>query len=426
MFTKNIVAFCIAIVFLFCQSTAFAEGKMRVIVPPVQTAQSSELTEYYLSPNLVSPEKITETELVIVSTQQEQEKENSKSKAGNTIELQNGNITVLLPEPQVMSEGKPVKLFASPSLRALIAWNGKSNNDGEEIMIVSSEEISKTGSNEAIVGVIPLPGKPLNIKRVDDKIFENLQLLLNKKYKPIGEVQILGQIPQYPVIADYSIIVSKFEDIDHFTDDVNSYIQIQYNKERINVEFQPEDLNVIKKYWDKGFRYFAFDLSLLSNKVSQKSPILFHFKSSYAYYPLAINAIGGTGRGYADLIVMTPGTITLATDFEQEAKFKETTIRVIGNTSVNVSKDEITSLDPDLSQFFSGDEKDSIIVRNIVFAIKDIGDFDVDFGAVTPTEKQKNATDSEQTTPTSDPPTTPVPEKTEPPQENTSKKKSRQ
>ncbi|MDR0608773.1 MAG: hypothetical protein LBG58_01550 [Planctomycetaceae bacterium] len=393
MFTKNIAAFCIVVV-LFYQSIAFAEGKMRVIVPPVREPQSSELLDCYLSPNWGSSETEMKDEPIIVPTHTE--KEISKSNPINAIKLQNGNVTISLPEPQTTSELKPAKLFASPTLRALITWNGKSDENGEEIMIVSSDEISKTGFDEAVVGIIPLPGKPLDIKRVDDKIFEKIQLLLHRKYDHKGEAVIYGQIPQYPVIADYSIIIAKFENIDHFADDVNSYIQIQYDKERINIEVQPEELNVIKKYWDKGFRYFAFDLSLLLNKVSRKSPILFRFKSSYAYYPLAINTIGGTGRGYIDLIVMTPEKIRLTKDFEQEAKTKETTIRVVGNKSVNVTKDELQTLDPDLSQFWSGDENDSITVCRFVFAIKDIGDFDADFVA-TQTEKQKNVIDSEQT-----------------------------
>ncbi|MDR1964376.1 MAG: hypothetical protein LBQ50_11400, partial [Planctomycetaceae bacterium] len=113
--------------------------------------------------------------------------------------------------------------------------------------------------------------------------------------------------------------------------------------------------------------------------------IAYTFHSTYAYYPLAISAIGGTGRSLADLVVMTP-------DFEAEAKAKveRGQVTLIGNTSVDFTLNEVKSIDERLAKVFDGIGLNSVSVRNFLIPIKDIGHFNADFGAVSANNKSVN------------------------------------
>jgi hypothetical protein len=366
------------IIFLLLPALVPAGGNIQIIEPPITEPQSSKLTEFFLPPELVAPQE--ESENKDIPTAKTQDK--TQNAAINTERLSNGSVVVTLPEVQCPKITK-TKLFHMPLQRAVIAWNGKNDKSGEEIMILTSEEYSATGLDEAAIGIIPLPGKPLNIKRLDDNtLFENVQNLLDVKIPSKGKVVVYGPNLPRPLIAAHTVFVIEFEKWEHFADDLTSYIQLVYKQQRIRLELSDDDKEVIKKYWDKGFRYFAFDVSSLFARTKQKLPLLLHFKSTYAYYPLAISAAGGTERSLADLVVMTPGMVYLTPDFEAEAKAKGTRFTLIGNTSVDFTLDEVKSIDERLAEVFDGSGLTSVSVRNFTIPIKDIGDFNADFGAV--------------------------------------------
>jgi hypothetical protein len=138
-------------------------------------------------------------------------------------------------------------------------------------------------------------------------------------------------------------------------------------------------LKTIKKYFDRGFRYFAFDLTEVGTTPSTKEAIAYTFKSKFAYYPLAISAIGGTGRTTADLIVMTPGSVNLGGAFEKGKE--QAKLRLIGNKTVDFSLDELRGLEPRLAKTFEPIRVNSVKVRNFWIVSEDISSFTDDFTA---------------------------------------------
>jgi hypothetical protein len=312
---------------------------------------------------------------------QQQTLNNSNSNSTNVV-VNNNTGTVPPPEPTGGAVLYGDSTFAESGQKALIAWNGKSDNSGEETLILVTDEISKTGQKMAMLSVLPLPGEPIEIERANARAFVDAQILLDKKFKQMSIANEFGVV-MYKKIGSHNIFVWELDNIDTFKEEVTAYVADKYNNAATAL-ITDKTLKTVKQYFDKGFRYFAFDLTEVDTKVSTKEAIAYRFKSTSAYYPLAISAIGGTGRSYVDLFVMTPGKIALSKDFEQEAKSKEVTVRVIGNTSVNFTMDEVRSLDPKLSKVFDGSGLNSVTVRNFGFAIKDIGNFNADFGAVAP------------------------------------------
>jgi hypothetical protein len=233
-----------------------------------------------------------------------------------------------------------------------------------------------------MLSVLPLPGEPLEIERANARSFVEAKIILHKKLIQKGTSSEYGVV-MHKKIGSHNIFVWELDNIDTFKEEVTAYVADKYNNAATAL-ITDKTLKTVKQYFDKGFRYFAFDLTEVNTEVRTKEAIAYRFKSTYAYYPLAISAIGGTGRSVVDLVVMTPGQIRLSKDFEQEAKSKDVTVRWVGNTSVNFTMDEVQSLDSKLSKVFNSNGLNSVIVRNFIFAIKDIGNFNADFGAVAP------------------------------------------
>lgn len=313
--------------------------------------------------------------------QQQQTLDNSNSNSTNVV-VNNNTGTVPPPEPAGGAVLYGDSTFAESGQRALIAWNGKSDNSGEETLILMTDEVSKTGQKMAMLSVLPLPGEPLEIERANARAFVEAQILLDKKFKQKSIANEFGVV-MHKKIGSHNIFVWELDNIDTFKEEVTAYVAEKYNNTATAL-ITDKTLKTVKRYFEQGFRYFAFDLTEVDTKESTKEAIAYRFKTTSVYYPLAISAIGGTGRSYVDLVVMTPGKIALSKDFEQEAKLKNVTVRVIGNTSVDFTMDEVRSLDPKLSKIFDHNKLNSVTVRNFTFAIGDIGDFNADFRAVSP------------------------------------------
>jgi hypothetical protein len=177
-------------------------------------------------------------------------------------------------------------------------------------------------------------------------------------------------------IGSHNIFVWEMEDISTFKDDVCAYIAQTYNNEATAL-VTDKALQVIKGYHDRGFRYFAFDLTEVKKEAATKEAIAYRFQSTFAYYPLAISSIGGTGHGLIDLIVMTPGSINLGGAFEQGKE--EFPIIVKGKTTVDFTMNEVKDLDPHLAGVFDGNNLGSVRVRNFLIEAEDIGKFKSDF-----------------------------------------------
>ncbi|HBT76014.1 MAG TPA: hypothetical protein DEB39_03615 [Planctomycetaceae bacterium] len=301
---------------------------------------------------------------------------NNVTNIGITANLETG--TVPPPPP---AQGGAVAYgngaFLESQQQAVVAWNGKLDASGEQTLILTTNESSKDGKPMAMLSVLPLPGRPVSVDQASATIFVHTKILLDKK---ISEKQgRIGGGVGYGVmmtkkIGSHNIFVWEMEDISTFKDDVVAYIADKYDN-KATALVTDETLKVVKGYHDRGFRYFAFDLTQVDGKPATKEAIAYRFKSTFAYYPLAISAIGGTGHGLIDLVVMTPGDIHLRGAFEPGKE--EAEIFVKGNTSVDFSLNEIRELDPKLAEVFGNLQQ--VRVRNFLFETKNIGSFKSDF-----------------------------------------------
>jgi len=276
--------------------------------------------------------------------------------------------------------------------QAVIAWNGKTDETGEQTLIVTTNEMSNTGQNMAVLSVLPLPGKPISIEPANTRVFTEAKVLLNRKIQEQrpdagGEVVGFGVI-MATKIGSHNIFVWEMEDTFNelaFQEDIVAHIADVYGNigNEVTALFTNKTLEVIKGYHDRGFRYFAFDITEVKNEVSTKEAIAYRFHSPYAYYPLAISGVGGTGHGLIDIIVMTPGAINLGGALQGVTSGGSgPNIDLFvhrGNATVDFTMNEVRQLDPSLAAVFDGSGLNSVRVRNFLFNTGNIGGFTNDF-----------------------------------------------
>ena len=291
-----------------------------------------------------------------------------------------GRTRVALPTPQsVSTEQKTAALFRRGITRAILAWNGKSDAEGETLLILSSDWVSATEQDEAAIGILPLPGKPTSIERVPDNIFPKTKQTTDKKIAEVvgpPEGQVVPAPITYPSSIAHSVSVLDFNTFDRFSEDVNRFTKTIFDPS-VQVVIEGKDMECIKQYWNQGFRFFSFDVSHLGKQPLRKSAIAYRFQSKSAYFPLAISAIGGTGGGLIDLVVITPGSINLGGAFAQGKE--EAPILVKGKTAVDFTIEELRELDTRLADIFKSDKLASVRVRNFLIESQNIGGFKNDF-----------------------------------------------
>lgn len=322
--------------------------------------------------------------------QQQQQQEAISNAVGNmmNVNINADNGTGSVPPPPPIESGGAVaygdKAFMEGQQQAVVAWNGKADASGEEILILTTNEVSNTGQPMAMLSVLPLPGRPISIDRASAQTFVKSKILLDKKIAAANPNA--GQGIGYGVImtqkiGSHNIFVWEMEDIGTFKDEVSAYVAQKYNNGATAL-ITDKTLQIVKGYHDRGFRYFAFDLTLVDKTASTKEAIAYRFHSTFAYYPLAISGIGGTGHGIIDLVVMTPGAINLRGAFEQGRE--EASIIVKGRTgsfsgTVDFSMDEVREIEPKLAEVFRSGGQHSVRVRNFLIEAEDIGQFKSDF-----------------------------------------------
>jgi hypothetical protein len=252
--------------------------------------------------------------------------------------------------------------FALLLQKVLLAWNGKIDTKGEILVIRSATMSSKNGSG-AVLGIIPLPGKPISIERFDAKIFEDSRKILKAKWNAeqgTGSTKI-----EYKTDAVISLFVLKFDSVDDFIEGINAYLSKMLQKDTA-IEWDAQYTAIIEQYLQRGFRYFAFDVSELTNgKIRNKETIMFRCQSKAGFYPLLINQVGGKGDTSVDFIIMTPDKIKTSS-YEPMNNYDGIDVQINGGGAVVLTKNEILSLSPLLGKFFDGTEK--VNIRNLLMS----------------------------------------------------------
>ncbi|MBQ9371938.1 MAG: hypothetical protein IJU03_07095 [Thermoguttaceae bacterium] len=292
----------------------------------------------------------------------------------------------------VNERNQPVELFGAPDTRVLIAWNGKSDSNGVETMIVSTDEECKIGEATAMISVMPLPGKPIAIERANSESFSEAKRIINSRLPKKTEN---GEGPSAPthrivtqIIGSHNIFVLKASDVRDFCEQVKKYVERKYEG-RASAWFDPDLLTVIDFYFQNGFRYFAFDLTEVG-VLKEKEAIAYTFSSKFAYYPLVINRIGGNNDFSAfDLIIMSPCELTpngAVTELTPPGKpaYGENQGTLAGGGCVSFSIEDVKRVAPSLNVFDSGTK--NVYAYNVTFE-KRLNSFTNDFTAIASTKK---------------------------------------
>ncbi|MDR3108651.1 MAG: hypothetical protein LBU65_03040, partial [Planctomycetaceae bacterium] len=234
-------------------------------------------------------------------------------------------------------------IFRESDQQGVIAWNGK-----EEILVLSTNEEATKGNSGAMISVMPLPGKPIKIQRANKEIFNRATELLKKRMDIEGIEYGLFMKTE---IGAHKIFVWKLDNIIKFEDEINAFIAETYGK-NFSVAFDSKTKKAIQSYFDQGFQYFAFDLTMVNGKgVSTKEAIAYHFESKFAFFPTVISASGGTGNTRIRLAVFTSGDIKTFSGLKPGDGTGDYEIYVPGKgtqKSVSVSSEELRGLDPSI------------------------------------------------------------------------------
>jgi hypothetical protein len=229
------------------------------------------------------------------------------------------------------------RIFREPNQAGVLAWNGS-----EEILVLKTNEQSKVGGG-ATLSFMPLPGKPIDIKEGDKRLWRRCAALLASKLQAAASKDLIME----RTIGAHNIFVWEITNFDEFANKVQKYIRTKYRGKAVAV-LSKDTERVVKRYFKAGFRYFAFDLVLVGDKPAAKVAIEYHFKSPYLYYPMVVSQSGGTGNTQVDLMVITnPNSLG-------KTSFRAADVTVVGGKSVNFTIGELRGLHSGMAGLFRG------------------------------------------------------------------------
>ncbi|WDI43791.1 hypothetical protein [Bremerella sp. P1] len=319
---------------LFCTSSVFADcGQILVTTRVhVHVGVSVRATTYYPPPTVVIRRPVPPP-LVVNQTQTQSQSQTVA--AGGGIPAYRGDDPEWNSIAAAKAVGKGIRTFKEPRQFAVIAWNGE-----EEILTLSTEQQAFKGEGAAL-SVLPLPGKPIEIKEGDRELFANCSALLAKKLVGSAKKPVIAEAK----IGAHNIFVIEADSTDQFVTEVEAYVNKKFGEDA-----QPlitgHIRELIDRYQKLGFRHFAFDLVLNRTELDVKQAIQYRFVSDYVYYPLYISRAGGTGATTVEAIVFTPGGLT------QVRKGALPADAIVNTSSVQFTQAELAEQNKDLGEFF--------------------------------------------------------------------------
>lgn len=213
-------------------------------------------------------------------------------------------------------------VLSEPGQKAFIAHNGQ-----EELLILSTDV--KASRSVSILEFMPLPSRP-EVSLAQEDCFTSLKELVSKYnlhyppvYRIMSDEEKGGVAPSHaPVelifhqkLGVHDVTAVKINDLAGFASWVKDYFKknkIPYRK------LNQKEKNILTDYFNRGFKYFVFDLVKVEEGVRTVPPLIYRFKCDYFYYPLKVtNLFGGMGKieliCYADEIILKKLTSYLKT-----------------------------------------------------------------------------------------------------------------
>lgn len=244
---------------------------------------------------------------------------------------------ITTPDGATELEFDPLKVIVyEPGQRAIILWNGI-----EQILLLSTE--IKTSQPVSILEVIPLPAEP-TVQLGDFESFQKMQgLLISKQMWTVASgggvpgvraPESAARITFHEQMGAHEVSVVKVEDATQFTAWVEAFMA---RKQAVNAQIDPEFLDVIQRYVNRGFQWFVFDSINARDHVQSRQPIEYRFKTDAVFYPLEIST-RETGKTAVDLLVLSPEPLKQVSEL-QVAADRDGGMRVAAHELRDVSEE---------------------------------------------------------------------------------------
>jgi len=192
--------------------------------------------------------------------------------------------------------------FEEPVQRAVLFWNGQ-----EEILTLTTVQKSLLPAQGAVISVFPLPGRPIDIYRGDEKLFTKCYDLIKEKVQDTGRV-ITPLLKRE--IGSHRIVAFKIDNEKDLYAGLDAYVEQEFGKGAA-AYIGAKHRKVLLYYARSGFRYFALDLQTSKPGTKRdKEAISYRFETTKLFYPLVISRLGGSGATTVHLIVVTPNKLT--------------------------------------------------------------------------------------------------------------------
>lgn len=248
------------------------------------------------------------------------------------------------PSRNVQFDPMDVVVF-EPGQRGIILWNGV-----EEILLLSTD--IKVSEPVSILEVIPFPAEP-TVSLGEFETFQKMQRLLIDKtmwrvasgggVKNLGPPSSAIEITFQKQMGAHDVAVVHVLDADGFVRWVTAFLQA---KRATNADIDPQFIQIIRNYVDRGFEWFVFDSIQADDRLQSRQPVEYRFASDRVYYPLEISS-RETGKTKVDLLLVTPQALSHFPKFQFSLKRDE---------SVELKRDELAPIREDWAEFMKRDE----------------------------------------------------------------------
>jgi len=241
---------------------------------------------------------------------------------------------------------------------AIAAWNGE-----EEILILSTD-ITADQEGASVLRIIPLPDNPTKVDEAKFESFEKLVEIMNQKLSDLRETGFGGKnitAPQggepaavitfHKKIGAHDINVVKINNLDEFLK-WEQLKDLGIKELQITNEFR----SALENYMARNITYFAFDKIEVGKEKISVTPISYHFKSDYLYYPIKLTAFSATAEkeqsinDEVHLFAITKNSID-----DPENIFSHRYPKWNRNPSLKFDKEELKSVSEDLSNLFNSE-----------------------------------------------------------------------
>jgi len=185
--------------------------------------------------------------------------------------------------------------------KAVVAWNGE-----REILILSVD-LNTAGGKTWTLEVLPLPSMPF-IEEGSEETFQVLNKYfltsMVRRFQPA--VKAAGvEIVFHEQMGPHDVTVAKADSGRELVEWLLDYAASKGLPKPASQGLEKAE-KLVEDYVSRGYHYYAIDLVEVSGELKSVSPLVYSFKTPYAYFPLEISTLA-KGETSITIFLVTPG-----------------------------------------------------------------------------------------------------------------------